>query len=437
MLSIPIISEFDGKGIDRAVREFKQLETVGEKAQFAIKKAAIPAAAAITGIAIALGDATKAAIDDQKEQSQLKTILKNTTDATDLQVAAIEDQISFMSRASGIADTDYRIALETLTIATEDTEEAMDLMNIVMDTSVGLHTDSAGVADALAKAYDGNFKALRNLSPEIKQMVDDGADLDQIMGYMADTFGGSVAANAETAAGKMDILKNSIGETKESIGEALIPVIEAGLPYLQKFADWAEKNPDKFVIIAGAIGAVAASIVAVNIAMALNPFTLIAAGIAILVVGLIAAYKKFSWFREGIKFMINGIIQAFETLVNAVIMTVNGMIRAYNALPFLGDVDTIGHLNLGRLQHGDIPDRSSARTMDIPKMASGGIVNSPTLAMIGEAGPEAVIPLSRMGQMGGTNNVTINVNGGDPQSVVNALRRYMQLNGSVPIRISN
>jgi hypothetical protein len=42
-----------------------------------------------------------------------------------------------------------------------------------------------------------------------------------------------------------------------------------------------------------------------------------------------------------------------------------------------------------------------------------------------------------MGQMGGTNNVTINVNGGDPQSVVNALRRYMQLNGTVPIRISN
>jgi SLT domain-containing protein len=70
-------------------------------------------------------------------------------------------------------------------------------------------------------------------------------------------------------------------------------------------------------------------------------------------------------------------------------------------------------------------------------MASGGIVNSPTLAMIGEAGPEAVIPLSRMSQMGGTNNVTINVNGGDPNSVVNALRTYMRQNGSVPIKVSN
>jgi hypothetical protein len=55
--------------------------------------------------------------------------------------------------------------------------------------------------------------------------------------------------------------------------------------------------------------------------------------------------------------------------------------------------------------------------------------------MIGEAGPEAVIPLDRMGGMG--TNVTINVNGGDPQSVVNALRTYMRQNGSVPIRVSN
>ena len=46
MISIPIVSDFDGKGIKSAIREFKQLETVGQKAQFAIKKAAVPAAAA-------------------------------------------------------------------------------------------------------------------------------------------------------------------------------------------------------------------------------------------------------------------------------------------------------------------------------------------------------------------------------------------------------
>ena len=46
----------------------------------------------------------------------------------------------------------------------------------------------------------------------------------------------------------------------------------------------------------------------------------------------------------------------------------------------------------------------------IPFLAAGGIVTSPTLSMIGEAGPEAVIPLSQMGSMGGQ-NITINVGG--------------------------
>jgi predicted ThiF/HesA family dinucleotide-utilizing enzyme len=70
-------------------------------------------------------------------------------------------------------------------------------------------------------------------------------------------------------------------------------------------------------------------------------------------------------------------------------------------------------------------------------LAAGGIVTGPTLAMIGEAGPEAVIPLDRMGQMGGGTTVNINVNGGDPNAVVAALRTYMRQNGSVPIRTNN
>lgn len=72
---------------------------------------------------------------------------------------------------------------------------------------------------------------------------------------------------------------------------------------------------------------------------------------------------------------------------------------------------------------------------NVPALANGGIVTGgPTLALIGEAGPEAVIPLDQMGQMG---NVTINVNGGDPNAVVDALRTYMRQNGAVPIRITN
>jgi phosphotransferase system HPr-like phosphotransfer protein len=43
--------------------------------------------------------------------------------------------------------------------------------------------------------------------------------------------------------------------------------------------------------------------------------------------------------------------------------------------------------------------------------------------------------MSQMG--GGGTTVNINVNGGDPQAVVQALRTYMRQNGSIPIRVSN
>jgi hypothetical protein len=83
-------------------------------------------------------------------------------------------------------------------------------------------------------------------------------------------------------------------------------------------------------------------------------------------------------------------------------------------------------------------DLSGISIGGLATLASGGIVTKPTLALIGEGGEsEAVIPLSKMSQMGGGTTVNINVNGGDPQSVVNALRTYMRQNGSVPIRVSN
>jgi hypothetical protein len=151
-------------------------------------------------------------------------------------------------------------------------------------------------------------------------------------------------------------------------------------------------------------------------------------------VGLVVAYKKFEWFSTGVKAVVNGIIGVFEVWANSWIKVINAIIKGYNALPLLPDIGFIGEIKIGRVG-GD--DSSANSGINIPKMAAGGIVNSPTLAMIGEAGPEAVIPLSRMGQMGGTNNVTINVSGGDPNSVVNALRTYMRQNGSVPIRVSN
>lgn len=47
----------------------------------------------------------------------------------------------------------------------------------------------------------------------------------------------------------------------------------------------------------------------------------------------------------------------------------------------------------------------------IPAMANGGIVTRPTVALIGEAGPEAVVPLSRGGGMGAGVSVNLTIQG--------------------------
>jgi hypothetical protein len=435
-INIPIISEFDGKGVSKAIKQFKQLETTGEKAQFAIKKAAVPAAAALAGLAVALGDATRAAMEDQQEQAALALTLQNVTGAGAAQTAQVEKQISAMSRASGVADTEYRKALEALVRGTKDVGIAMNDMNLVMDISTATGMDSASVADALAKAYQGNFKALRSLSPEMSTMIKEGASLNEVMDVLGGTFGGATAKNAETAAGKMAILKNSIGETKESIGAALLPVLEAVLPVLNKFAMWAQDNPKAFLAIAAAIGAVAAAIVVTNIAMALNPFSLIAAGVALLVVALVAAYNKFEWFRDGINAIVNTVIGFFAGMVNAAIGAVNAIISAYNSIPLLPDIPKAPTIPVPQLG-GQAPSAVVAKK--IPRLAEGGIVSSPTLALIGEAGPEAVVPLD---QMNNGNGITINVTGGLAtsaeigQSVVNALRAYSRSAGPLALNIA-
>jgi len=70
----------------------------------------------------------------------------------------------------------------------------------------------------------------------------------------------------------------------------------------------------------------------------------------------------------------------------------NGIIGWWNDLSFYIDLPD---------KLPGLPDAISFGTPNIPFLADGGIVNGPTLAVIGEAGPEAVIPLDRLGGMGG------------------------------------
>ena len=438
-VNIPIISQFDGTGVNKAIKEFKQLETTGQKAQFAIKKAAIPAAAALVGLGAALFDATKGAIEDDAAQKLLAQTLRKTTGATDAQIKANEDWISTQGTLLGVTDTELRPVLARLTKATGSVTKAQELATQAMDIAASTGKPLATVTASLEKAYGGNLTALAKLAPESREMIKDGATFEQVMGKIAKTTGGAATTAANTAQGQFKRLGVALDETKESIGAALMPAVEALLPILTKFGDWASKHPGILLAIGAAIATIAAAIVAVNIAMALNPFSLIAIAVVGLGALLVTAYKKFEPFRTvvdtvfgAMKYWINNVtIPAFQTLLAVVKTIFNGIASAWN--------NTVGKLSFKLPSWVPGLGGKGFDMPNIPMLANGGIVNSPTLALIGERGPEAVIPLSQMGNMGmgGGMNITINTGVGDPvaigKSVAAVLNSYGGKTGGVPM----
>jgi hypothetical protein len=93
-------------------------------------------------------------------------------------------------------------------------------------------------------------------------------------------------------------------------------------------------------------------------------------------------------------------------------------------------------LNAGKLTEKEVTQLNNL-LRGVPALAEGGIVNKPTLALIGEAGPEAVIPLSgRNSSMGNTYNVTVNAGMGSNgaqigREIVDAIKKFERASGPV------
>lgn len=110
--------------------------------------------------------------------------------------------------------------------------------------------------------------------------------------------------------------------------------------------------------------------------------------------------------------MFDGIKEAFRSALNWIIGRWNGLEFRVPSVS-LGPFGSFGGFTLG------VPD--------IPYLAAGGVVTRPTLAMVGEAGPEAVVPLrGRTGGLGATYNITVNVpHGTNARRTGRELQKYL------------
>jgi hypothetical protein len=416
-ITIPLITEFNDKGIKQALREFKKLETAGEKAQFAIKKAAVPAAAALGAVVAVIGSAVSAAIEDQAEQANLARQIKASTGATDEQVASVERYIASLGQSVAVSDGEARPALANLLTATKDVVLAQDLLNVAIDVSAATGKDLASVSEALAKGYAGNTKGLKALSPELFTLIADGADFNDVLKILETNFGGAGAAAADTAQGGLKKLSIAFGETKESIGEAFLPIMEKVLPVVQKFSDWASANPEILALVIASMGILAVSILAVNAAMLLNPAVAITAAVIALGIAVVVAYQKFEVFRNIVDDVLSFIGTMVANFANTWITLINAVITAANLIPGVS-INTIDKLNGGSGNMTNEDGFSKGIGWDQYQMAPA--MSSDKQGMGGAAA---------MGT-----NIIVNVSGADPNAVAFAIQEYVRRNGAIPLQ---
>jgi len=325
------------KNLDAGSKEVEgfggKLEKFGKVAAVAFAAAAAAASAYAVKLAV---DGVKAAIEDEAAQLRLANALKNVTSATDDQIAAIEQQILKTSLATGVADDQLRPALQRLATATGSVTESQDLLNLALDISAATGKNVETVSNALAKAYEGNTGSLTRLGVGLSAAEIKTLGLEGTVKQLAETFGGAATVQANTFEGQIARLKVGFDEAKESVGAALLPTLQKLLDYfintvIPKFIEFKDaalkpvtdaiaRNKESLTILYNFIKDFVVPVLINNLGSALG------------FIGKVAG---------GILDVIGAVVKGIQSAVGFAIDAINGLIRAYNAIPLLPNIPTV------------------------------------------------------------------------------------------------
>jgi phage-related protein len=383
------------------------VETFGDKMGKVGKMvgAAFAAAAAAAGAyAIKIGvEGVKAAIEDEKAQTQLALALENATGATQAQIAATEQSILQMSLATGVADDQLRPALGRLVRSTGDITQAQDLLSTALDVATATGKPLETVANALGKAYDGNTAALGKLgiglsAAELKTM-----EFTDVQGRLSDLFGGAAARNADTYAGRIARMQVAFDEAKETIGFALLPILEKvidfinkhALPAINAFSGAFSLNGDGLGGTITTVGNIITSVFTPIINGMVKAFSYVKESIG----DNLETFKEFGGYIStylapiigtvlgtalqvagkiagGVIDVIAGVVRILNGLISGAVAGINALIAAYNAIPFLPNVSKISTptVSVPTIQTPTVSTLAS--TIPNISAASGGATNT-------------------------------------------------------------
>lgn len=300
-IKIPIISEFNPKGIAAAQKEFESLTKTTDKTAFALKKMVLPAAAAFGAIVVGGYKAAQSASDLNETINKTNVIFGDAskeiqafsqTAARELGMAK-QEALDFAASFGGLGKMAGKTGDDLANFST-------DLVTLTADMASFNNANPAEVALALGAALRGESEPIRrfnvlindaavkaeamamglysgtgNLDQQAKVLATHRLILKQTTDQQGD-FNNTI----DSAANQQKILTATMKDATTSIGNAFLPILEAVLPLLVSFATFVEKNSGLIVGMSIALGVLAGAIVAANIAMnAWKAISVITAGV--------------------------------------------------------------------------------------------------------------------------------------------------------------
>ena len=211
---------------------------------------------------------------------------------------------------------------------------------------------------------------------------------------LADAFMKNVWPAIVTVAGIIaENLTPVVAALQDFWTNTLLPALSDLMPILQKVGTWVGVLVG---VLAVAISWIVGKVAPVFYAVLGGAIKIVIAVLGKVVDAIQWVIDHFGGFIDFAKKIPGKIADAFKGLVAIITAPFR---LAFNGIAMLWN-NTVGRLSFG------VPDwvpgmgGKGFDVPDIPMLAKGGIVSRPTLALIGEAGPEAVVPLSRGGGMG-------------------------------------
>ena len=287
-IKIPIISEFNAKGVERAVKEFQSLTSSADKTAFALKKMALPAAAALGAIAIGGYKAAQSASDLNETINKTNVIFGNAS--RELQTfastaskslgMATQEALDFAASFGGLGKMAGKTGSDLAKFST-------DLVSLTADMASFNNANPAEVAIALGAALRGESEPIRRFNVLINDaavkaeamsmgLYKGTGDLNQqakvlathslILKQTTDQQG-DFNNTIDSAANQQKILTATIKDATTKIGQAFLPILEKVLPVLVNFGLAAERNSGLIAAMATTLAILAGAIVTANIAM--------------------------------------------------------------------------------------------------------------------------------------------------------------------------